>query len=122
MKGAIGEVLVARYEDDEVRTVSIEPCVNHEIVLTIDGAPPVFLDALDLLRAVSEVALNAVYGPSPTDQPPDDPLALAALQHRQRGRQDGSWGCACGWDQDKPHREHVAEMAALASAANGAAQ
>lgn len=32
--------------------------------------------------------------------------------HRQGPRPDGSWGCACGWEQDKPHREHVAELIA----------
>jgi hypothetical protein len=38
------------------------------------------------------------------------------LAHRQGGRADGTWGCACGWVQDKPYAEHVADM--LAAAAN----
>ena len=31
-----------------------------------------------------------------------------AAHHRQIGREDGSWGCRCGWQQDAPHAEHVA--------------
>ncbi|QJY46684.1 hypothetical protein [Pseudonocardia broussonetiae] len=34
--------------------------------------------------------------------------------HRQGPRADGSWGCACGWEQDKPHHEHLADMLAPA--------
>lgn len=34
--------------------------------------------------------------------------------HRQGPRMDGTWGCACGWVQDKAHAEHVADMVARA--------
>lgn len=36
---------------------------------------------------------------------------IATDEHRQGPRPDGTWGCACGWEQDKPHREHAADMA-----------
>lgn len=36
--------------------------------------------------------------------------ADAAEVHVQRGRPDGTWGCVCGWVQDRPHAEHVAEV------------
>ena len=41
------------------------------------------------------------------------PEITAAAWHRQGPRQDGTWGCACGWQQDKPHREHIADMVSL---------
>ena len=50
-------------------------------------------------------------------------LARAAAEqaigdaHVQGGRPDGTWGCGCGWVQDKPHREHVADMLAAADLA-----
>ncbi len=55
----------ARYDDS--RLVTVGACVNHEIVLTVGQQDPVFVDALDLLRVVSHVALDLVYGPSPTE-------------------------------------------------------
>lgn len=113
MNTLVGTLLQARYDDG--RVVTFEPCANHEIAVRIDDGEPLFFDALDLLRAVSTVTLDHVYGASPTDERPTDPLAAAALDHQQRGRQDGTWGCACGWIQDKPHREHVADMAAAAT-------
>lgn len=54
-----------RYDDP--RLVTVGSGVNHEIVLTIGQHEPVYVDALDLLRVVSHVALNLVYGPSPTE-------------------------------------------------------
>jgi len=60
-----GMSLRARYDDD--RPILIVPCHNHEISLQIGGQDQVFVDALDLLRVVSHVALNLVYGPSPTE-------------------------------------------------------
>ena len=41
-------------------------------------------------------------------------------RHRQGGRPDGSWGClGCDWEQDMPHRDHVADMVAEAVAKAG---
>ncbi len=54
-----------RYDDP--RLVTVGACVNHEIALTVGGQDSVFVDALDLLRVVSHVALDLVYGPSPTE-------------------------------------------------------
>jgi hypothetical protein len=34
----------------------------------------------------------------------------AVFAHRLTGRPDGSFGCACGWKQDKPHAEHLADV------------
>lgn len=42
-------------------------------------------------------------------------LLAVAEQHTQGGRDDGTWGCACGWQQDKPHRDHMADMVAAAT-------
>ena len=64
-----GMSLRARYDDD--RPILIVPSHNYEITLQIGDQPPVFVDALDLLRVVSHVALDLVYGPSPTEH--DDP-------------------------------------------------
>lgn len=57
--------LRARYDDG--RLIRIEPCINHEVAVTIGYQSPVFMDGLDLLRAVSSVVLDELYGPSPTD-------------------------------------------------------
>jgi len=59
-----GERVAARYDDP--RSLVIEPSQNYEVSVRVDGAEPLFFDALDLLRAVSTVALDLVYGPSPT--------------------------------------------------------
>lgn len=56
--------LHGRYDDD--RTITITPSINDEVVVQIGNQEPVFLDALDLLRIVSDVVLNMVYDPSPT--------------------------------------------------------
>lgn len=58
-------------------------------------------------------ALPAGDGPDPA-VPAGMIAAAAAYAHQQEGRPDGSWGCRCGWEQDKPHAEHVADMAAAA--------
>ena len=60
-----GMSLRARYDDD--RPILIVPSHNYEITLQIGDQPPVFVDALDLLRVVSHVALDLVYGLSPTE-------------------------------------------------------
>lgn len=40
-------------------------------------------------------------------------MSAAANLHVQGGRGDGTWGClGCDWVQDKPHADHVADMAA----------
>ncbi len=65
-----GMSLRARYDDD--RPILIVPSHNHEISLQIGDQGPVFVDALDLLRVVSHVALGLVYGPSPTELERDD--------------------------------------------------
>lgn len=39
-----------------------------------------------------------------------EPIAAVRALHRQGPRPDGSYGCRCGWVQDKPHRAHVADM------------
>ncbi|MDN5918990.1 MAG: hypothetical protein L0I76_28505 [Pseudonocardia sp.] len=36
--------------------------------------------------------------------------------HQQGPRADGTWGCTCGWVQDRPHREHLADMLGEVSA------
>ena len=59
-----GARVAARYDDP--RSLVVEPCANYEVSVRVDGAEPLFFDALDLLRAVSTVALDLVYGPSPT--------------------------------------------------------
>lgn len=43
---------------------------------------------------------------------PRTPERVAAY-HQQVGRPDGTWGCRCGWIQDKPHHQHVADMVAV---------
>ena len=60
-----GMSLRARYDDD--RPILIAPSHNREITLQIGDQDQVFVDALDLLRVVSHVALELVYGPSPTE-------------------------------------------------------
>lgn len=115
MKTLLGTALQGRYDDE--RLIEFEPCVNNEITLRMGDAEVMFVDALDLLRAVSEVAF-LVHGPSATDQEPTDPAALARLQHRHRAHVAG-WACSCGWEQDKPHAEHVADM--VRAAEGGAA-
>ena len=62
--------LQGRYEDDgeNPRLLHIEPGINHEATVTIDGADPVWVDGLDLLRLVSQVVLGAVYDPSQTEK------------------------------------------------------
>jgi hypothetical protein len=47
--------------------------------------------------------------PAGTSEEPSQPVTN---EHTQGPRPDGTWGCACGWVQDKPHAEHVADMAA----------
>jgi len=42
----------------------------------------------------------------------EDQVMAVWMAHRQGPRGDGTWGCACGWVQDKPHAEHVADMVA----------
>lgn len=42
-------------------------------------------------------------------------LAVTEL-HTQGGRADGTWGCRCGWVQDKAHRDHLADMVSTAIA------
>lgn len=60
--------LQARYDGDNPRLLFVEPSINHEVTVTIDGAEPVFVDGLDLLRLVSQVVLGAVYDPSQTEK------------------------------------------------------
>lgn len=48
------------------------------------------------------------------EKTPDGREAIARGMHHQMPRADGSWGCRCGWEQDKPHAEHVADMVAAA--------
>lgn len=60
----LGRHLRGRYDDD--RSISIEPSVNNEVGVWVGNQEPVWLDALDLLRLVSDIVLNMVYGPSPT--------------------------------------------------------
>lgn len=55
----------ARYDDP--RLVTVGSGINYEIVLTVGQSESVFVDALDLLRVVSHVALDLVYRPSPTE-------------------------------------------------------
>lgn len=55
-----------RYQD-EPTPIIFTPHINHEIAVTIGDGEPEFVDALDLLRVVSHVALELVYGPSPTE-------------------------------------------------------
>jgi len=31
-------------------------------------------------------------------------------EHRQVPRSDGTWGCLCGWVQDRPHERHVESL------------
>lgn len=62
---ALGETLRARYDDD--RRITITQECNHEIAVRIGNQEPAYFDALDLLRAVSRVALDQVWGPSPTE-------------------------------------------------------
>jgi hypothetical protein len=74
---ATGAGLTGRYDD--ARALTIEASTNHEVAVTIGHSDPMFLDALDLLRVVSHVALDLVYGPSPpgewlTDVATDDDL------------------------------------------------
>jgi hypothetical protein len=63
------EQLKARYDDDRVLT--IEGSQNHEVSLRLANQEPIFLDGLDLLRIVSSVVLDGLYGPSPTAGGPD---------------------------------------------------
>ena len=58
------EELKARYDDDRVLT--IEGSQNHEVSLKLANQEPIFLDGLDLLRIVSSVVLDGLYGPSAT--------------------------------------------------------
>jgi hypothetical protein len=60
----LGARLTGRYDDD--RAFTVEGCVNYEVAVTLGGSEPLFVDALDLLRVVSHVVLDLVYGPSPT--------------------------------------------------------
>lgn len=60
-----GEQLKGRYDDDD-RSITIEGGVNHEVTLRIENQEPMFLDGLDLLRLVSYVVLDLLYGPSST--------------------------------------------------------
>jgi hypothetical protein len=48
------------------RVLEISPCGPVGVAVQVDHHPPVFLDALDLLRMVSHVVLNEVYTPAPT--------------------------------------------------------
>lgn len=50
------------------------------------------------------------------EKTPEGREKIARGEHHQMPRSDGSWGCRCGWEQDKPHAEHVAEMVAAARA------
>lgn len=58
------EKLQARYDDDRILT--IEGSQNHEVSLKLANQEPIFLDGLDLLRIVSSVVLDGLYGPSST--------------------------------------------------------
>lgn len=60
-----GWTLQARYDDD--RLLHVEPSNNHEVIVKIGNQEPVFVDGLDLLRVVSRIVLDALYGPSPTE-------------------------------------------------------
>lgn len=62
------ETLTGRYDD--VRTITIEGSFNHEVSVNVGNQEPVWLDGLDLLRAVSVVVLEGLYGPSPTEGGP----------------------------------------------------
>lgn len=63
------EKLQARYDDD--RMLIIEGSQNHEVSLKLANQEPIFLDGLDLLRVVSSVVLDGLYGPSSTAGGPD---------------------------------------------------
>lgn len=60
-----GWTLQARYDDD--RLLHIEPSHNHEVLVKIGDTGEVFVDGLDLLRVVSRIVLDGLYGPSPTE-------------------------------------------------------
>jgi len=64
-----GISLPGRYDDD--RSLTVTPGFNHEITVKIGDQEPIYLDALDLLRAVSEAALgDAGWGWSPDRKEP----------------------------------------------------
>lgn len=65
-----------------------------------------FLDAVRLRELAADLVTRADL---------IDPGGIESA-HQQVGRADGTWGCRCGWVQDKPHREHVADMVAAAAA------
>ena len=60
--------LLGRYEDDATRLITFAPGINQEIAIRVGDAEPIYVDALDLLRVTSHVALRLVYPPSPTEQ------------------------------------------------------
>jgi hypothetical protein len=60
-----GWTLQARYDDE--RLLHVEPSHNHEVSIKIGDQEAVFVDGLDLLRVVSKVVLEGLYGPSPTE-------------------------------------------------------
>lgn len=59
------EKLTGRYDDD--RTITIEGTFNHEVSVKVGNQEPLWLDGLDLLRVVSLVVLEGLYGPSATE-------------------------------------------------------
>jgi len=65
---SVSEKLPGRYDDP--RSVTIEASMNHEVAVKVGNQEPVFLDGLDLLRAVSVVVLDGLYGPSDTAAKP----------------------------------------------------
>ena len=53
--------------EESVKADCGEPGINHEVTVILGNQEPMFLDGLDLLRIVSYVVLNLLYGPSPTE-------------------------------------------------------
>lgn len=102
--GALPAPGIAQVKPSGVLTVKPDPKAGEAVermvaagVITWDGRP----------------ALPAGDKPDPA-VPAGMIAAVTAYAHQQGGRPDGSWGCRCGWEQDKPHAEHVADMAAAA--------
>lgn len=98
--------LPGRYDDG--RKFKVEPSHNYEVAVRIGNQGPIWLDGVDLLRLVSHVVLDMLYGPSPTE---DDRRGAELARLKAIERLDGV-------ESDAPLTEERVREIALAHEAS----